>query len=108
MDSGEQHIERIIRQGDSDVLTSFPIYTKWLIANTHYTIKPCGVVGASKEGAWVIDDVVLPGINSPLPKGRKFKTGQEEPKRRRRRRKRKVNEDGDMMTEEEQLLEEAR
>ena len=38
MASGEQHIERIIRNGDEDVLTSFPIYTKWLIKNSAYTM----------------------------------------------------------------------
>lgn len=54
-----------------------------------------------------MDDVVLPGINAPMPEGKKFRTGQEEPKKRRhrRRRRRRMNEDG-MMTEEEILMKE--
>ena len=107
MASGEQHIERIIRNGDDDVLTSFPIYTKWLIKNSAYTMVFCGVSVASKGGKWIVDDVEVPGVNAPLPPGKKFKTGKEEPRRRRRHHKRrKVNED--MMTEEERLMEEAR
>ena len=106
MKSGEQHIERIIRNGDSDVLTSFPIYTKWLIANNAYTMKFCGVSIASKGGKWIVDDVVVPGVNAPMPNGKKFKTGQEEPKKRRHKRhKRRVTED---LIREEQLMEEAR
>lgn len=106
MSSGEQHIERIIRNGDEDVLTSFPIYTKWLIVNNSYTMKFCGVSVASKGGKWIVDDVVVPGVNAPMPEGKKFKTGQEEPKERRHKRhKRRVTED---LIREEQLMEEAR
>ncbi len=106
MSSGEQHIERIIRNGDEDVLTSFPIYTKWLIVNNSYTMKFCGVSVASKGGKWIVDDVVVPGVNAPMPEGKKFKTGQEEPKKRRHKRhKRRVTED---LISEEQLMEEAR
>lgn len=32
--SDEIHIERIIEQGDRDVLDSFPIYTKWSVENS--------------------------------------------------------------------------
>jgi len=87
MTSGEQHIERIIRNGDEDVLTSFPIYTKWLIVNNAYTMKFCGVSVASKGGKWIVDDVVVPGVNAPMPEGKKFKTGQEETKKRRHKRR---------------------
>ena len=75
MKSGEQHIERIIRNGDDDVLTSFPIYTKWLIVNNAYTMKFCGVSVASKGGKWIVDDVEVPGVNAPMPNGKKFKVG---------------------------------
>jgi hypothetical protein len=93
MKSGEQHIERIIRNGDEDVLTSFPIYTKWLITNSAYTMKFCGVSVASKEGKWIVNDVEVPGVNAPMPNGKKFKVGQDEPKKRhKRRRHRRVNE----------------
>ena len=106
MKSGEQHIERIIRNGDEDVLTSFPIYTKWLITNSAYTMKFCGVSVASKEGKWIVNDVEVPGVNAPMPNGKKFKVGQEEPKmRRHKRHKRRVTED---LISEEQLMEEAR
>lgn len=106
MSSGEQHIERIIRNGDEDVLTSFPIYTKWLIVNNSYTMKFCGVSVASKGGKWIVDDVVVPGVNAPMPDGKKFKIGKEEPKmRRHKRHKRRVTED---LISEEQLMEEAR
>lgn len=106
MQSGEQHIERIIRNGDEDVLTSFPIYTKWLIENNSYTMKFCGVSVASKEGKWIVNDVEVPGVNAPMPNGKKFKVGQEEPKKHRRhKRRRKVTED---LVSEEALLEEAR
>ena len=106
MKSGEQHIERIIRNGDEDVLTSFPIYTKWLITNSAYTMKFCGVSVASKEGKWIVNDVEVPGVNAPMPNGKKFKVGQEEPKmRRHKRHKRRVTED---LISEEQMMEEAR
>ena len=106
MKSGEQHIERIIRNGDEDVLTSFPIYTKWLITNSAYTMKFCGVSVASKEGKWIVNDVEVPGVNAPMPNGKKFKVGQEEPKKRRHKRhKRRVTED---LISEEQMMEEAR
>ena len=75
MKSGEQHIERIIRNGDDDVLTSFPIYTKWLIVNNAYTMKFCGVSVASKGGKWIVDDVEVPGVNAPMPNGKRFKVG---------------------------------
>lgn len=106
MSSGEQHIERIIRNGDEDVLTSFPIYTKWLIVNNAYTMKFCGVSVASKGGKWIVDDVEVPGVNAPMPNGKKFNVGQEEPKKRRHKRhKRRVTED---LMSEEQMMEEAR
>ena len=76
MASGEQHIERIIRNGDNDVLTSFPIYTKWLIVNNAFTIMFCGVSVPSKGGKWIVDDVELPGINAPMPDGKRFIAGQ--------------------------------
>jgi len=104
MASGEQSIERIIETGDDDFLTSFPIYSKWLIVNNQYTIEFKGVY--CKNCKWIIDDVEVPGINAPLPNGKSYYTGEEEPKKKRRRRKkRKVNEDGD---EDAQLMEEAR
>lgn len=106
MSSGEQHIERIIRNGDEDVLTSFPIYTKWLIKNSAYTMQFCGVSIASKGGKWIVNDVFVPGVNAPMPNGKKFKVGQDEPKKRRHKRhKRRVSED---LVGEEQLMEEAR
>ena len=94
MSSGEQHIERIIRNGDDDVLTSFPIYTKWLIVNNTYTMKFCGVSVASKGGKWIVDDVEVPGVNAPMPIGKRFVTGQadERPTRRRKSRRRLLRE----------------
>ena len=89
MKSGEQHIERIIRNGDEDVLTSFPIYTKWLIVNNAFTIMFCGVSIPSKGGKWIVDDVEVPGVNAPMPNGKKFRTGNDEQKKRRKRRKKK-------------------
>lgn len=105
MTSGEQSIERIIETGDDDFLTSFPIYSKWLIVNNQYTIEFKGVY--CKNCKWIIDDVEVPGINAPLPNGKSYYTGEEEPKkkRRRRRRKKRVNEDG---SEDEELVKEAR
>ena len=88
VDSNEIHIERIIENGDDDVLTSFPIYIKWQIANKAYTMDLFGVVVDSTGKIKTIDDLELPGINAPLASGKKFK----------------VDED---MTEE-QLVEEAR
>lgn len=108
MKSGEQHIERIIRNGDEDVLTSFPIYTKWLIENSSYTMKFCGVSVASKEGRWIVNDVEVPGVNAPMPNGKKFKVGQEEPKKRKRRKHRRRPVTEDLVSEEEELMEEAR
>ena len=92
MASGKQHIERIIRNGDNDVLTSFPIYTKWLIANNVYTMKFCGVSVASKGGKWIVEDVSVPGINAPMPNGKKFKIGkgEEDETRKKRKKRRKV------------------
>lgn len=105
MDSGKQTIERIIQTGDSDILTSFPIYTKWLIANSHYTMEFKGVY--CKNCKWIIDDVKLPGVNAPMPNGKRFKTGDEEPKKGRKSRRRKSRVDEDLVSEE-QLMEEAR
>lgn len=86
--SNEIRIHRIIENGDEDVLTSFPIYCKWLISNKAYTMKLQGVCVPSLNNKWVIDDLELPGINAPLPIGRNYK----------------VDEDMD----ESQLLEESR
>ena len=111
IDSNEIQIERIIRNGDDDVLTSFPIYMKWKIANKAYTMNLQGVCVPSLEGKWIVNDIELPGINAPMPEGKKFLTGNddEQPKRRRRRkprrRGRKVTED---ICSEDQLIEEAR
>lgn len=105
MSSGKQTIERIIETGDTDFLTSFPIYTKWLIVNTHYTMEFKGVY--CKNCKWIVNDVKVPGVNAPLPPGKSFKTGEEEPKKRRKKRKKRVNE-VDNMVNEEQLMEEAR
>ena len=61
---------------------------------------------ASKGGKWIVNDVFVPGVNAPMPNGKKFKVGQEEPKKRRHKRhKRRVTED---LVGEEQLMEEAR
>ena len=105
MTSGKQTIQRIVQVGDNDFLNSFPIYTKWLIENSHYTMEFKGVY--CKNCVWIIDDIELPGVNAPMPNGKKFKTGDEEKKKRRKRRKKKkrVNED---MLSEEQMMEEAR
>ena len=86
--SNEIHIERIIENGDDDVLTSFPIYIKRQIRNKQYTMDLFGVVVDKGGTIKTIDDLELPGINAPLANGKKFK----------------VDED---MTEE-QLVEEAR
>ena len=97
MSSGTQKIERIIEKTDTDVIENFPIYTKWKIKNGAYTLIFCGVTVASKEGKWIVDGVSIPGINAPLPNGRRYVTG-DEPKRRkrpRRRRARKTNESSD-------------
>lgn len=91
MTSGKQSIERIIETGDDDFLTSFPIYSKWLIVNSQFTIEFKGVY--CKNCKWIIDDVEVPGINAPMPNGKSYYTGEEEPKKKRRRRKkRKVKE----------------
>ena len=87
--SNEIQIQRIIENGDRDILTSFPIYCKWKIANSAYTMKLQGVCVPSLNNKWVIDDLELPGINAPLPEGRTYK----------------VDED---MVSEEQLIEESR
>lgn len=88
VDSNEIHIERIIENGDDDVLTSFPIYIKWQIANRVYTMDLFGVVVDKGGTIKTIDDLELPGINAPLAPGKRYK----------------VDED---MTEE-QIVEEAR
>ena len=106
MNSGKQTIERIVQVGDTDFLTSFPIYTKWLIENSHYTMEFKGVY--CKNCKWIIDDIKLPGVNAPMPDGKKFKTGDEEKKKRRKRRKKRVNEVDYDVVSEEQLIEEAR
>ena len=103
MDSNNVQIERIIEQGDDDVLDFYPMYVKWKIANSTYKMQFFGVVLDTYGN--VIKDLEMPGINAPLPSGRKLKTGQEEPKKRRKRRKRRrVTED----LADEQLMEEAR
>ena len=89
MSSGTQKIERIIEKTDTDVIENFPIYTKWKIKNSAYTLIFCGVSVASKDGKWVVDNVVVPGINAPLPNGKHYVTGNEQRKRRRRRRKKR-------------------
>jgi hypothetical protein len=103
MTSGKQTIERIVQVGDTDFLNSFPIYTKWLIENSHYTMEFKGVY--CKNCKWIIDDIELTGVNAPMPNGKKFRTGDEEKKKRRKRRKKRVNED---LLSEEQMMEEAR
>ena len=89
MSSGTQTIERIIEQGDSDVIENFPIYTKWKIKNKQYTLIFYGVSVPSKDGKWIVDNVVVPGINAPLPQGKNYKTGNEPQKKRRRRKHKK-------------------
>jgi hypothetical protein len=104
MTSGEQTIERIIESGDEDFMTSFPIFTKWLIVNNKYTMEFKGVY--CKNCKWVVDDVKVPGVNAPLPNGKSYYTGEEEPKKRRRRRKKKrVDEDG---SDDAEVVKEAR
>lgn len=71
--SNEIQIQRIIENGDEDVLTSFPIYCKWKIKNSQYTMELQGVCVPSLNNKWVIDDIELPGINAPLPIGRSYK-----------------------------------
>lgn len=71
--SNEIHIERIIENGDDDVLNSFPIYIKWQIRNKAYTMDLFGVVVDRGGTIKTIDDLELPGINAPLPSGKKFK-----------------------------------
>ena len=95
MSSGTQKIERIIEKTDTDVIENFPIYTKWKIKNSAYTLIFCGVSVASKDGKWVVDNVVVPGINAPLPNGRHYVTGNEPKKRRKRRKRRTVKESSD-------------
>lgn len=75
--SNEIHIERIIENGDDDVLTSFPIYIKWQIANRVYTMDLFGVVVDKGGTIKTIDDLELPGINAPLPNGRRFKVDED-------------------------------
>ena len=89
MSSGTQKIERIIEKTDTDVIENFPIYTKWKIKNSAYTLIFCGVSVASKDGKWVVDNVVVPGINAPLPNGKHYVTGNEQRKKRRKRRKKR-------------------
>ena len=62
------------------------------------------------DGKWIIDDIVLPGINAPLPQGRNYWTG-EDPnaptkRKHKRRKKRHVNED--LVEEDVELVQEAR
>ena len=90
MSSGTQKIERIIEKTDTDVIENFPIYTKWKIKNGAFTLIFCGVTVASKEGKWIVDGVVVPGINAPLPNGRHYVTGNEPKKRKRRKKKRRT------------------
>jgi len=90
MSSGTQKIERIIEKTDTDVIENFPIYTKWKIKNSAFTLIFCGVSVASKEGKWIVDGVVVPGINAPLPNGRHYVTGNEPKKKKRRRKKRRT------------------
>lgn len=73
IDSNDIKVERIIQQGDSTILDSMPIYMKWRISNSHYTMAICGVVVPDKSGKWVIDDISLPGINAPLPIGKSYR-----------------------------------
>ena len=96
MSSGTQKIERIIEKTDTDVIENFPIYTKWKIKNGAFTLIFCGVTVASKEGKWIVDGVVVPGINAPLPNGRHYVTGNEpKKKKRRKKRRRTVKESSD-------------
>ena len=71
--SNEIHIERIIENGDDDVLTSFPIYCKWQIANSNYTMALFGVVVDRSGASSAITDIEMPGINCPLPSNKRFK-----------------------------------
>jgi len=34
-----------------------------------------------KNCKWIVDDIVVPGVNAPLPAGKTFYTGQEEKKK---------------------------
>lgn len=43
-----------------------------------------------KNCKWIIDDIVLPGVNAPLPNGKAFKTGKEDSKQKKTRRRRKT------------------
>lgn len=93
LDSNEVHVERIIQQGDDDILTSFPIYVKWRIKNSQYSMSIVGVVVPDKDGKWIIDDITLPGINAPLPQGKRYRVKDE------------INEDDD---DNSQVIEESR
>ena len=62
MNSTNTHIERIIENGDTDVLTSFPIYMVWKAVNKSFTLKTQGVC-VRPMGITVDSDLELPGIN---------------------------------------------
>ena len=61
-----------------------------------------------KNCKWIVDDIVVPGVNAPLPTGKSYYTGQEEKKKRRRRHKKKRVNEEDVVQEEQELIEEAR
>ena len=73
LDSETVEVERIIKQGDDEILESFPLYMKWRIENTHYTMKICGVVVSDNNGKWSVEGVELGGINAPMPIGKSFR-----------------------------------
>ena len=103
MDSTNVHIERIIENGDTDVLTSFPIYLIWKAVNRNFTLKMQGVC-VRPMGTLIDDDLELPGINAPLSAGKRYLTGTETKKRRRiRRKRRRVSESWLMMERAEDM-----
>ena len=104
IDSEDVQIERIIENGDTDVLDSFPLYACWKVMNKNLTLSLAGITVVPFGKFDVINDIELPGFNAPMKEGRKFRVT-DEPKKHRRMRKRRLTED---LLSEYELMEEAR
>lgn len=104
LDSEDVQVERIIENGDTDVLDSFPLYACWKVLNKSLTLALAGISVKPMGKFDIVKDIELPGFNAPMKEGRKFRVT-DEPKKKHRRRRRKVSED---LVSEQELMEEAR
>lgn len=77
--SPDLKVERIIEHGDQEALDRTPVAVKWRVASSRYTMELFGVVLERSARTSLVEGLDLPGINSPIQAGRKFRRDESGP-----------------------------